>query len=205
MKFAPYALLTLLAACAADPNSLEQGVVDPDAPVSNYGIDVPLAYYNLSFTLSKRTGGITPPVQARIYAYQGITLYESLIGGMGSHRSVAASLNGIGPLPTTPNSSLFWPLVPSSAMAEVMPGLWGDRTNVAAQNVADINALETQIANSFTDVQGSLKRRSIDFGHSVGAAVYATSRDDGEDRCYLTNFSPSYVPPTCPGCWVPTA
>ena len=31
-----------------------------DAPPSAYGIDVPLAYYSLSFTLSKRTGGITP-------------------------------------------------------------------------------------------------------------------------------------------------
>ena len=40
-------------------------------------MDVPLAYYNLSFTLSKRTGGITPPVQARIFAYMGLALYES--------------------------------------------------------------------------------------------------------------------------------
>jgi len=94
MKFTPYALLTILsAACATDPNSLEQGVVDPDAPVSNYGIDVPLAYYNLSFTLSKRTGGITPPVQARIYAYTGLALYEALAPGMARHKSIAPQLN----------------------------------------------------------------------------------------------------------------
>lgn len=205
MKFTSYALVTLLSACATEPNSLQQGVVDPDAPVSSYGMDVPLAYYNLSFTLSKRTGGITPPVQARIYAYQGLALYEAVVNGMSGHRSVASQLNGIGTLPTTTNTTLYWPLVASASMAEAMRGLWGDKTNVAAQNIADINALETQIANSFTDLQGSLKKRSIDFGHSVGAAIYQTSRDDGEDRCYLTNFSTSYVPPVCDGCWVPTA
>ena len=89
-------------------------------------------------------------------------------------------------------------------MAEVMRGLWGDATNVAAQNIADIDSLEQQIANSF-DLPGSLARRSIDYGHTVGAAVYQTSRDDGEDRSYLTNFPTSYVPPVCDGCWVPTA
>ena len=64
-------------------------------------MDVPLAYYNLSFTLSKRTGGITPPVQARIFAYMGLALYESLVSGMPHNRSIASSLHGIGGSPET--------------------------------------------------------------------------------------------------------
>jgi hypothetical protein len=175
----------------------------PDAPASAYGIDVPLAYYNLSFTLSKRTGGITPPVQARVFAYMGLALYESVVGGMPHSRSIAASLHGVGPLPKN-DGTKYWPLVASAALAEVMRGLWGDATNVAAQNVADIDALEQQIADGF-DLQGSLARRSIDYGHAVGAAIYGTSLDDGEDRSYLTNFPTDYVAPVCDGCWVPTA
>ncbi len=171
-------------------------------PASAYSMDVPLAYYNLSFTLSKRTGGITPPVQGRIFAYMGLALYESVVGGMPHNRSIASSLHGIGPLPEN-HGTKYWPLVASAAMAEVMRGLWGDATNVAAQNVADIDSLEQQIADSF-NLQGSLARRSIDYGHAVGAAVYQTSRDDGEDRSYLTNFPVDYVPPVCDGCWVPT-
>jgi len=177
--------------------------VNPSAPASAYGIDVPLAYYNLSFTLSKRTGGITPPVQGRIFAYMGLALYESIVGGMPHNRSIASSLQGIGPLPTN-HGTKYWPLVASASMAEVMRGLWGDATNVAAQNIADIDALEEQIANSF-DLEGSLARRSVDYGHAVGAALYQTSLDDGENRSYLTNFPTNYVPPVCDGCWVPTA
>jgi hypothetical protein len=177
--------------------------VPPGAPASAYGIDVPLAYYNLSFTLSKRTGGITPPVQGRIFSYMGLALYESVVGGMPHNRSIASSVHGIGPLPRN-SGTKYWPLVASAAMAEVMRGLWGDATNVAAQNIADIDSLEQQIANSF-DLQGSLARRSIDYGQAVGAAVYQTSLDDGENRGYLTNFPTDYVPPVCDGCWVPTA
>jgi hypothetical protein len=177
--------------------------VDPTAPVSAYSLDVPRAYYNLSFTLSKRTGGVTPPVQARAFAYMGLALYESLVGGMPHHRSIASSLHGIGPLPKNAGTK-YWPLVASASMAEVMRGLWGDATNVAAQNIADIDALEQQIGNTF-HLEGSLARRSVDYGHAVGAAIYQTSLDDGENRSYLTNFPTSYVPPVCDGCWVPTA
>jgi hypothetical protein len=177
--------------------------VTPSAPATAYGMDVPLAYYDLSFALSKRTAGITPPVQARIFAYTGLALYESVVGGMPHNRSIARSLRGIGPLPGN-HGAKYWPLVASAAMAEVMRGLWGDATNVARANIADIDSLEQQIADS-VDLAGSLARRSIDYGRAVGAAVYWTSLDDGEDRDYLLNFPLNYGPPVCDGCWVPTA
>lgn len=172
------------------------------APVRRYSAEVPLAYYDLSFKLSKRTGGITPPVQARIFAYMGLALYESLVSGMPRHRSIARHLNGIGELPEA-EGRYYWPLVASAAMAEVMRGLWGDATNVTAQNTADIDVLEAQFAAAATNVRGSLARRSIDFGHAVGAAVFETSKDDGEHRAYLTNFPTTYLPPVGPGLWVP--
>ncbi len=161
--------------------------------VRRFGAEVPVAYYDLSFRLSKRTGGITPPVQARIFAYMGLALYESLIGGMRHHQSIASHLNGIGQLPQA-HGNYHWPLVASAAMAEVMRGLWGDATNVAAQNIADIDTLEAQFAAAATDVHGLSARSSIDFGHAVGAAIFETSKDDGEHRSYR----PTSRRATCP-------
>ncbi len=185
-----------------DAGALGPQAPETGAPVRSYGAEVPLAYYELSFKLSKRTGGITPPVQARIFAYMGLALYESLVAGMPHHQSIARHLNGIGELPEA-HGNYHWPLVASAALAEVMRGLWGDATNVAAQNVADIDALEAQFAAAAGDLHGSLGRRSTDFGHAVGAAVFETSKDDGEHQGYLTNFPTSYVPPVGPGRWVP--
>ena len=170
--------------------------------VRRFDAEVPLAYYNLAFTLSKRTGGNTPPVQARIFAYTGLALYESLVAGMPHQRSIVRHLNGFGRLPRA-HGRYHWPLVASAALAEVMRGLWGDATNVAAQNIADIDALEAQWEAAASDVPATLRNRSIDFGHAVGAAVFETSTGDGENRAYLSNVSPSYVPPVGPGLWVP--
>jgi hypothetical protein len=174
------------------------------APASAYDADVPLAYYQLSLDLSRRTAGFTPPVQSRAYGYMGIALYEALIDGMPEHRSIASQLYGIGALPSPRGTPYHWPLVANAALAEVMRGLWGGTTNRAAENVAELDALEARIAGQFGDVPPGLFNQSVEFGRAVGAAVFATSRDDGGHEGYRTN-TPPYTPPEGPELWVPTA
>ena len=173
------------------------------SPVSFYDADVPLAYYELSLTFTKRTAGFTPPVQSRAYGYMGIALYEALIGGMWNHRSIAGQLNGIGDLPRRDAFLYHWPLVANAALAEVMRGLWGGATNMAAANIADLDALETSFEARYAKLPRWLRQRSIDFGRSVGAAVFVTSMDDGGHEGYRRNFPP-YTPPVGPGLWVET-
>lgn len=174
--------------------------------VSDFGPDVPIAYYDLSLQFTKQTAGFTPPVQARAYGYMGVALYEALVAGMPDHRSIAGQLNGIGTLPDARGIPYNWPLVANAAMAEVMRGLWGDKTNRAAQNTADLDALEARLATQYgAGVPPGIAMLSSEYGRSVGAAVYAASRNDGGDESYLTNFPTSYTPPVGPGLWVPTA
>jgi len=212
------AVLTLLiAACSENraptigsPQNSARREADNDASVvrstADFDAAAPVAYYQLSLGFSRRTAGVTPPVQARAYGYMGLALYEAVVGGMPEHRSIASQLNGIGTLPQAAGIPYNWALVANAAMAEVMRGLWGDKTNVATQNVADLNALEANFASQYSaGVPPGIAMLSIDFGHRVGAAVFATSRDDGGDESYLTNFPTTYVPPIGPGFWVPTA
>lgn len=176
------------------------------ALVADFGAEVPLAYYQLSLEFTKRTAGFTPPVQARAYAYMGLALYEALVAGMPEHRSIARQLNGIGDLPASTGIPYHWPLVANAALAEVMRGLWGGRTSRAADNVADLDALEARFAAQYaTSVPPGLSKKSVQFGRAMGAAVFATSRDDGGDEGYLTNFPTTYIPPQGPGRWEPTA
>ncbi|HJP85869.1 MAG TPA: vanadium-dependent haloperoxidase [Gemmatimonadaceae bacterium] len=202
----------LLAACADDrsptiaaPTTATISAGIGRATAADFDAGVPVAYYQLSLTFSKLTGGFTPPVQARAFGYMGLALYESVIGGMPDNQSVASQLHGIGALPQANGIPYNWALVANAAMAEVMRGLWGDQTNKASDNIAALNALETNLASQYgAGVPPGIAKLSSDFGRSVGAAVFATSRDDGGDRSYLTNFPPSYVPPVGPGFWVPT-
>lgn len=174
--------------------------------VRDYSADVPIAYYNLSLQFSKTTAGFTPPVQARAFGYMGLALYEALVAGMPDHRSVAAQLNGIGELPHATGIPYEWPLVANAALAEVMRGLWGGRTNRAADNVAALDALEARFQSQYEPrVPPGLALLSVRFGRAVGAAVFVASQNDGGNESYLTNFPTTYTPPQGPGLWVPTA
>jgi hypothetical protein len=174
-------------------------------PVSSYTAEIPLAYYELSLAFSKRTAGVTPPVQARAFGYMGLALYEALVGGMADHQSVASQLNGIGALPAPAAAPYHWPLVANAALSEVMRGLWGGSTNRAAENTADLHALEASFEAQYSGgFPPGRARKSVEFGRAVGAAVFQTSKDDGGHEAYLTSF-PAYDPPVGPGLWVPTA
>ena len=182
-----------------DANGVPSTTADFDAAV-------PISYYQLSLDFSKRTAGVTPPVQGRAFGYMGLALYESVVAGMPDRRSIATQLNGIGTLPQANGVPYDWALVANAALAEVMRGLWGDKTNRAADNIAALDALEGQLAAQYsTGVPPGIAMLSSRFGRAVGAAVFATSRDDGGDEGYLTNFPTTYTPPTGPGMWMPTA
>src|SRR5689334_4810804 len=81
------------------------------ATADDYDAGVPVAYYQLSLVFSKRTGGFTPPVQARAFGYMGLALYEAVVPGMPDHRSIARQLNGVGPMPDARGIPYNWPLV----------------------------------------------------------------------------------------------
>ena len=136
----------LSARAQADIEEIEEG--KPAA--ADFDATVPIAYYQLSLNFSRTTAGFTPPVQARAFGYMGIALYEAVVGGMPDHRSIASQLNGIGSLPQSRGIPYNWALVANAAMAEVMRGLWGDKTNHAADNIAALNALEAQLASQYS-------------------------------------------------------
>jgi len=202
LRFTVCVALTLGMTAGTPIASLEHP--ETGAPVSSFGPEVPLAYYELSLTFTKRTAGFTPPVQSRAYGYMGLALYEALISGMRGHRSIAHQLNGIGELPQATALPYHWPLVASAALAEVMRGLWGGTTNMAAANTADLDALEAYFQAQYAQVPKGLRKMSGDFGRQVGAAVFETSKDDGGHEGYGRNFPP-YMPPVGAGLWVPTA
>lgn len=191
---------------SATPVADIEAAHDTKATAAEFDAAVPLAYYQLSLAFSKRTAGFSPPVQARAFGYMGLALYEAVVDGMPGYHSIARQLHGIGKLPRATGRQYHWGLVANAALAEVMRGLWGDKTNRAADNITDLNNLEAQFASQYAaDVSPQVAAASSSFGRAVGAAVYETSRDDGGDEGYLTNFPTTYTPPVGPGLWVPTA
>src|SRR5262245_17478558 len=120
-RLAPCLLLFLLAGGLPVCYGGDNGLAD-SPPASAFDHTVAKAWMDLAYTLVKTQPGNNPPVASRVYAYAGVTLYESIVHGSATHRSLAGQLNGLaaGAIPDPVNAVHHWPAVANSAVALVL-------------------------------------------------------------------------------------
>jgi hypothetical protein len=188
-----------LSACEDDPTS--PSTVFPSA--DTYSADVPLAWGELSLTLTKETPGFTPPVASRAFGYLGLALYEALVPGMPGYQSLAGRVNRLDPLSEAEfGDGYHWPTVANSALATMARYLY---PNATPDNLVAIDHLEEQFAGAFAStVDGDVFTRSVTRGRTTADAIFIYSLTDKGHEGYLRNFPGDYVPPVGPGLWVPT-
>ena len=176
--------------------------------VSDYDADVATAWFSLQLDLVQNSPGFSPPVASRAFGYSGVALYQSLLGGMPDSKTLEGQLNGLSAdaIPDADaNADYHWPSVANAALARITTHLYADANSSKPDQVAKINALQTQFVTEFSgEAEDAVLNRSIAYGQAVADAVFEWSKGDGGHQGYLTNFPSTYVPPTGKGLWVPT-
>jgi PAP2 superfamily len=166
-----------------------------------YSADVAVQWFERLRQLVRVTLGFSPPVAARAYGHAGVTLYQAVVPGMPTHRSLAGQLTD---LTWTPGGAIErgqWPLVANAALAEITRRLF---PTAPATELAAVDALEASLAESLgADVEPLWRRTARLRGYAVAAVVFEWSKSDGGHEAYL-NLPSGYTPPTGPGLWVPT-
>jgi hypothetical protein len=159
--------------------------------------DVATAWYDLALKLFAAEN-VPPPVAARALAYVGVSLYEAVVPGIPTHRSLAGRLNGLGALPVASDREPYhWPTVANSAAATVMRSLFG-LSRGPSMRIAE---LESGLAQHLQkSVDASVFARSVAFGGAVGAGVARWSADDG----YASFAGCAHRDATGRGAWTPT-
>ncbi|MDB5241126.1 MAG: phosphoesterase [Spirosoma sp.] len=197
-------LLSLLEACRQQPDDMVQPVTSNGKTADQYSADVATQWSALQLKLAQTTAGNTPPVVSRALGYAGLTLYEAIVPGLPTHRSLAGQLNGLTALPTPQaNQEYNWSLSANAAEATIVRGLWA---NTSDANKKTIDSLETALlTNVGKGLSVDVVTRSVNFGKSIGDAVFAYSKTDGGHEAYTRNFPASYVVPTGAGLWLPTS
>jgi len=76
--------------------------------------------------------GYSPLVASRIYAYAGVTLYESALPGMPDHQTLAGQLHELTALPQPGGGTLDWPAVTSAALAGLVRDLFPNPSAASA-------------------------------------------------------------------------
>lgn len=134
---------------------------------------------------------------ARRMGYIGVALYESVVPGMPSYRSLGGQLNELPALPRTdPGLAYHWPASANTALATVIRSFY---TTAPPELKASVDSLENALNAAYQqEVNAPTFQRSADFGESVAQAILQWAATDGSDSVY-----PPYVPLGY-GFWAPT-
>lgn len=178
-------LLVLLVAC--------QPAAPASKPAAEFSSEVATRWFELQLKLSKETPGFTPPVVARAFGYSGITLYESIVGGMQGYNSLVGQLNALASLPQREADQTYhWSAAANSALATILRDLYPTAT---PENLAAVDALEAQYAAHYASEAGEeVFNRSSIYGEAIANAIFEWSKDDGGHEGYMRNFPENYTP-----------
>jgi hypothetical protein len=135
----------------------------------------------------------------RIFAYCGIALYESVVPGMPSFRSLHGQLTDMPAMPATQAGKAYhWPTSANAALGWLNRNFY---TNISAALKASIDSLENALNTEYQlEINAELFQRSADFGKTVAQRIFDWSKTDGSLTVY-----PPYVDFSEPGEWSPTA
>jgi membrane-associated phospholipid phosphatase len=146
--------------------------------------------------------GFTPTSAARLYAYIGVAMYESVRGGMPAHRSLAGQLTGMPAVPTADRSTRHdWPTALSAAVAGTADHLF-DR-EVSRQAIAAFHD-EQVAARRAAGVPARTLEASLAHGRAVASALRPWIDTDGYREIRRKAAEQGYTPPVGPGLWEST-
>jgi len=163
-----------------------------------FSADVANEWMNLQMLIMKTTTGEAHVAFTRQYAYTSIALYESVVPGMPSYRSLVGQLTELPAMPAVSNTlNYHWACSANAAMAAIIKDMFPTATPA---NLASIDSLENVFNTQFSsETDAATITRSSDFGKAVAQTVFTWSQSDNYNHAF-----DAYTPPPGDGLWVPT-
>jgi hypothetical protein len=165
------AALLVLQSCRKQNDAIQ---VQPDAV--NYSSKVATEWMH---TIEKivQSEGKNPPVASRIYAYEAIGLYESVVPGMQGYQSLQGQIPGLTNLPSARTfSKLDYISSANEAMYQIALQIF---VTLKPENAKAIEDLHAKYYNdAFHRVLSETVKSSADFGKMVATAVLNRANND---------------------------
>ncbi len=195
-------LLVLIQSCRTDPEELSGPVAPMGKTADLYNADVTTKWAALQLKLTKETPGFTPPVAARALGYAGLALYESVVSGVKSGKSLVGQLQGLAALPQPEAGKTYnWAVSANAAQATILRSLY---PNASGANKASIDSLERAMVTQLAESDAATLTQSIEFGKKIAETIFTYSKTDGGHEGFMHNTPASFIVPTGAGMWQPT-
>jgi hypothetical protein len=191
LKYLPITLLVVVMGCKKneDPTPM---------PTSESAV----AWGQMTLKTMTRLTANTPTYGSRALGYMGLTMYECVVNGSDTHRSLAGQLNDLANLPKPESGKAYnWVLAMNAGQALMLKKIY-DYTDKFRQYSIDSLEYEIQTTQSIGQNQEVINR-SIAYGKAVATAIFEWSKTDGGYQAYLRNFDATYIFPTADGNWIP--
>ena len=166
-----------------------------------YEADVALRWMNLILDVTKSEGK-NPPQASRIYGYSSVALYEALVPGMPSNKSLVNQLNGLYSLPKRNNKKAYdFREVGNEVLYTVAKHLF---TNPKPATTQKLDSLHTVIASEIqTEIPSPIFQNSLALGTGIGNGLKQwISADNFDQTRFMTYTVPSRS--VNPAFWAPT-
>lgn len=191
----PLAALLLAPACVRDGSK----VPTPPPGTADFSADTAKQWFD-QLTLAIDTENLNPPEASRRLGYAGVTLWESVVGGIDGGHSLGGQLNELGSLPAPAAGEIHWPSVANAALSDVLASLFAGATPGTLQGIADLEAAQAAAFDADPDIDDATLARSISHGQGIAAAIIAWVAGDE----YTTWNDCAFTVPTGDGLWEPT-
>jgi hypothetical protein len=148
----------------------------------------------------------TPTYSSRSLGYLGLAMYESIVQGDSSHRSMSGQLNGLTLPLQEAGKDYQWLLSLNAAEDTLLKLLYPVPDNSHRYVHQRIDSLTNAVYEKQKNgIDPETVNRSVQFGRAIALAIYQWSLTDGGNEGYKRNFDPAYVFPKGPSYWVPPA
>ncbi|WP_375446253.1 vanadium-dependent haloperoxidase [uncultured Fibrella sp.] len=189
-------LLLGFAACQQQqPDPFPTPVLDPSTSVA-------LRWGQMTLSIMYQLPLNTPTYGSRSLGYAGLTMYECVVNGTTTHRSLAAQLSGLTALPLPESGQMYnYPLALNAGQAAILKNLFAF---APTDRLRRVDSLEAAINGEFISItQPDVVTRSASYGKAVAEAIFTWSKTDGGFEGYKRNFDPGYSFPHGAGYWNP--
>jgi hypothetical protein len=172
----------------------------PSAPKAEHeDARVAIDWYKLQLSIILKSNPAYSPLRAgRIFAYEGMGLYEAVRNGIKNSVSLSELLYQMPAMPEMENNNGYsWSLVANAALASMVRSFYPSLT---VQNNTSIDSLE----NAYNEIlrpnlNSEVFERSQRYGRAVAESIFNWSKTDNDNQS-----NAGYVPPVFPGSWVLT-
>jgi hypothetical protein len=198
-------LLSILALLLLTTPGIGQALAQAAKPTSANDLNAKFVVEWMRLTYANvKAETVNAPAASRVYAYAGITIYESVSQGLDGYVSLRNSIKSMPALPKKDADATYdWPTVANGALSTVIPYLLPSDTTTK-----DVAALsQKQAADRTKATSDKVVQTSLDYGTTIGKVLIEWMQADGykdtSTQTYtLPTGEPWYYVPTSPGAMV---